>query len=200
MPPPYQHQNTSILSNRLSHWNCEIAFSNLGEVVLIGAQISAPLLRATPAVQETGTRHKPLLLRLYGPNSCILLVLLWRYGALSTLTWSWRKFMYSIASQRTDAVSVFPNGETSCCRATIRSPSFSFLSLADKSALCRLDAREVRLLCSTEHGLLLCSIIFPTSISSSPENWESALQKEELTIISNFSAKPSKTHLRNHQN
>lgn len=69
MPPPYQHQNTLILSNRLSHWNCEIAFSNLGEVVLIGAQISAPLLRATPAVQETGTRHKPLLLRLYGPNS-----------------------------------------------------------------------------------------------------------------------------------
>lgn len=41
----------------------------MGEVVLIGAQISAPLLRAIPAVQETGTRHKPLLLRLYGPSS-----------------------------------------------------------------------------------------------------------------------------------
>lgn len=41
-------------------------------------------------------------------------------------------------------------------------------TLADKSAFCRLDAREVRLLCSTEHGLLLCSIIFPTSSSSSP--------------------------------
>jgi len=94
--------------------------------------------------------------------------------------------MYSIASQRTEAVSVFPYGETSCCRATIRSPSFSFLSLADKSALCRLDAREVRLLCSTEQGLLLCSVvIFPTSIPSSPENFESALQKE-LTIISSF--------------
>lgn len=54
----------------VSQWNCEIAFSSLGEeVVLMGAQISAPLLRATPAVQETGTRHNPLFLRLYAPNS-----------------------------------------------------------------------------------------------------------------------------------
>lgn len=58
-----------FLSTKLSQLNCEIAFSSLGEVVLMGAQISAPLLRATPAVQEIGTRHNPLLLRLYAPNS-----------------------------------------------------------------------------------------------------------------------------------
>ena len=48
--------------------NGEMIFSSLGEVVFTGAQISAPLLRATPAVQEMGTRHKPLFLRpwLYG--------------------------------------------------------------------------------------------------------------------------------------
>lgn len=40
-------------------------------------------------------------------------------------------------------------------------------TLADKSALCRLDVREVRLV-STEQGLLLCSVIFPNSIPSSP--------------------------------
>lgn len=38
----------------------------------------------------------------------------------------------------------------------------------DKSVLCRLDVRAVRLLCSTEQGLLLCSVIFLTSIPSSP--------------------------------
>ena len=43
---------------------------NLGEGLLMGAQRSAPLLRAMPVVQEVGTRHKPLFLRLYWPNSC----------------------------------------------------------------------------------------------------------------------------------
>lgn len=33
-----------LLSIDLYQWNCEIAFSNLGEVFLMGAQISAPLL------------------------------------------------------------------------------------------------------------------------------------------------------------
>lgn len=151
----------------------------------MGAQISAPLLWATPMVEETGTRERPLLLKLYGFSSWVLAVgVPWRYGALNTLTCSWRKRMYSIASRRTEAVSVFPNGETSCCRATIRSPSFSFLSFVekDKSVLCRFDGREVILLWSTEQGLRLCSVIFLTSIPSSPENVAPALQKE-LTII-----------------
>lgn len=38
----------------------------------------------------------------------------------------------------------------------------------DKSAFWRLDAREVRLVWSTEQGPLLCSVIFPTPIPSSP--------------------------------
>ena len=38
----------------------------------------------------------------------------------------------------------------------------------EKSALCLLVAREVRLAWSTEHGLLLFSIIFSTSILYSP--------------------------------
>lgn len=37
--------------------------------------------------------------------------------------------MYSIASCNTDAVSVFPKGETSCWSAVILSPNFSFLTL-----------------------------------------------------------------------
>lgn len=37
--------------------------------------------------------------------------------------------MYPIASISTDAVSVLPKGATSCCRAAILSPSFSFLTL-----------------------------------------------------------------------
>uniref|UniRef100_A0A7C8YX43 Uncharacterized protein n=1 Tax=Opuntia streptacantha TaxID=393608 RepID=A0A7C8YX43_OPUST len=37
--------------------------------------------------------------------------------------------MYSMASERTDAVSVFPKGETSCWSAVILSPIFSFLTL-----------------------------------------------------------------------
>lgn len=36
----------------------------------MGAQISAPLLPATPSVHEIGTRHKPLVLRLYSSDSC----------------------------------------------------------------------------------------------------------------------------------
>ena len=42
---------------------------HVGECVLIGAQISAPLLLATPIVYEVGTRHKPLLLKLYESKS-----------------------------------------------------------------------------------------------------------------------------------
>lgn len=37
--------------------------------------------------------------------------------------------MYSIASDNTDAVSVFPKGETNCWSAVILSPIFSFLTL-----------------------------------------------------------------------
>ena len=37
--------------------------------------------------------------------------------------------MYPMASWRTDAVSVFPKGETSCWSAVTLSPSFSFLTL-----------------------------------------------------------------------
>lgn len=37
--------------------------------------------------------------------------------------------MYSIASDSTDAVSVFPKGETNCWSAVILSPIFSFLTL-----------------------------------------------------------------------
>lgn len=37
--------------------------------------------------------------------------------------------MYSIASESTDAVSVFPKGETNCWSAVILSPIFSFLTL-----------------------------------------------------------------------
>lgn len=175
-----------VVCDGLCQWNCVMAFSNLGEVVLMGAQMSAPLLRATPAVQEIGTRHKPRFLRLYSSNSCTLVAgMLWRYGALNTFTCSCRNCMYSIASQRTDAVSVFPYGETSCCRAMIRSPSFSFLSLAemDRSALCRLDARVGRLPWSTAQGLLLFSIIFNTFIPYSPESIESALPREPTIKI-----------------
>lgn len=103
-----------------------------GEVgVFTGVQISAPLVWATPNVYSIGTRHKPLLLRLYSSNSSWFVVC--RYGALrtctdkkkihcwirgekwnmfgfeklvQTLTCSWRNCMYCIASRRTDAVSV----------------------------------------------------------------------------------------------
>lgn len=44
--------------------NCEITLSNFGDVVFIGAQISAPLLRASPTVHEIGARHKPRFLKL----------------------------------------------------------------------------------------------------------------------------------------
>lgn len=37
--------------------------------------------------------------------------------------------MYSMASESTDAVSVFPKGETNCWSAVILSPIFSFLTL-----------------------------------------------------------------------
>lgn len=37
--------------------------------------------------------------------------------------------MYSIASESTEAVSVFPKGETNCWSAVILSPIFSFLTL-----------------------------------------------------------------------
>lgn len=136
----------------------------------MGAQISAPLLLTTPTVYEAGTRHKPLLLKLQGCDSCVLDIgILPRYGALNTFTCSWRNFMYPIASKRTEAVSVLPYGDTSCWRATIRSPNFSFFSLEeiDISALSRFGVRDVRLvLCSREIGLLLCCSIFPSIAST----------------------------------
>lgn len=41
----------------------EMARLKVEVLVLMGAQISAPLLLATPTVNEMGTRHKPLSLR-----------------------------------------------------------------------------------------------------------------------------------------
>lgn len=182
----FSNRMQKLLSWFYGQLNGEMCFSNLGEIVFTGAQISAPLLRATPAVHEIGTRQRPLLLRLWlhGSTSCNKTVgVLWRYGALNTLTCSWRNWIYSIASRRTDAVSVFPYGETSCCKAIIRSPSLSFLSLEEieKSVLCRLGVSEVRALSSTEHRVLFCSIIVSTSITSAG-NLAEALQRE-LAII-----------------
>lgn len=142
-------------------------------LVLMGAQISAPLLLATPSINEIGMTHKPLPLRplQVSISSGWVIGMLYRYGALNTLTCSWRNFMYSSASKSTEAVSVFPYGETSCWRAEIRSLTFSFLSLGESpsSVFNRFGIKFTKLLWSSELRLLLCSIIF-FSISSSNIN------------------------------
>lgn len=70
-PRPRLLQDAVYISLRMRlHWKCEIDFSSLGEEVLMGAHMSAPLVLANPAVHEIGTRHRPLLRRLYASASC----------------------------------------------------------------------------------------------------------------------------------